>query len=206
MKKPADSKERIVKAAIEEFSKNGFYGARVESIAEKARINKAMIFYYFSSKEHLYKKVITFIAKHINENIMNSGIADGNLTPEDYIEKFPEIYLRFFHKNPDYLRVIGLGLIQNSKFMKSLLSEIFSEFEGGLPVKFASSIREWSREGKITEGHPAHFFLNIVSLTLFPLLSKPLSEAIFGESFNDSTFVEERLKSINTLLKKGMIT
>jgi TetR/AcrR family transcriptional regulator len=53
-----DASQRILKAALKEFSTYGLSGARMERIAEVAKVNKAMIFYYFSSKEKLYEVVI----------------------------------------------------------------------------------------------------------------------------------------------------
>lgn len=205
MRRGLNSKERIISASIDEFSKNGFFGARVDIIAKKAKINKAMIFYYFSSKEQLYKQVLVRIASKTIGNLKKSGIVNESITPEEYLHKFPEVYMDFFEKNPSFLRIIGLGLIQNGDYMKSILKEMFENMKEGLPEKFSGFIKKWHREGKITEKDPAHFFLNIVSLSLFPMLSKPLSEAIFGNEFDDSTFTGERLNSIKNLLEKGMI-
>lgn len=55
---PEDSKQDILNAAEIEFSEKGFYGARVDEIAERANINKRMIYAYFGDKESLYKQVL----------------------------------------------------------------------------------------------------------------------------------------------------
>lgn len=56
-KRSRDTKNRIFKAAVEEFAELGFYGARVDSIAKKARSNKERIYAYFGSKEDLFIEV-----------------------------------------------------------------------------------------------------------------------------------------------------
>jgi len=200
-----NSKERILKASIEEFSKLGFHGARVESIAEKADINKAMIFYYFSSKEELYKRVLAYIVGKVVSSLTNSGVVRDDITPEEYLDEFPEIYIKLFYDNPEFLRIIGLGMIQNGDYIKSVMKNVISEIGNGIPEKFSSFVRKWNEDGMINESDPAHFFLNIVSLTLFPLISKPFAEAIFGKEFNEKNFLAERLRSIKNILEKGMI-
>src|SRR5215467_5793840 len=52
------TKARILDAAEEEFARNGLLGARTEDIAAKTGVTKAMIYYYFQSKENLYQAVL----------------------------------------------------------------------------------------------------------------------------------------------------
>src|SRR5258708_19616166 len=56
--KKASLRDRIFQQALKEFSKNGFAGARVDRIAKRARVNKQLIYYYFESKENLFRVVI----------------------------------------------------------------------------------------------------------------------------------------------------
>lgn len=63
-----DTKERILQAALEEFSQHGFEGARMEKIASKVGINKASLYFYFKSKEELFRKLFYIIVeKHKNK-------------------------------------------------------------------------------------------------------------------------------------------
>ena len=59
----ADTKERIMQAALEEFSLHGFEGARMEKIASKVGINKASLYFYFKSKEQLFRELFDIIVK-----------------------------------------------------------------------------------------------------------------------------------------------
>ena len=52
------SRDRIINAALDEFGQFGLAGARVDRIAKKAGLNKAMIYYHFNSKENLYREMI----------------------------------------------------------------------------------------------------------------------------------------------------
>jgi len=54
----AETRQRILDAALREFSASGFAGARMDRIATAASVNKALIYYYFDSKENLYAAVL----------------------------------------------------------------------------------------------------------------------------------------------------
>jgi len=52
----AETRSRILDAALSEFAANGLAGARTEQIAQSAGVNKALLYYYFESKEKLYRR------------------------------------------------------------------------------------------------------------------------------------------------------
>src|SRR5438045_9781997 len=52
------SPDRILAAAADEFAARGFAGARVDRIARRARVNKAMLYYHFHSKQALYHQLL----------------------------------------------------------------------------------------------------------------------------------------------------
>lgn len=83
------TRERILVAATEAFSEHGMAGARTEQIAQAAGINKALIYYYYRSKEALYDAVLDaaarqVVAKHHGHDgcRSNSRGATGALCPE----------------------------------------------------------------------------------------------------------------------------
>src|SRR3954467_106752 len=55
---PLQSQQRILDAALTEFAAKGFAGARVDTIAKHARINKRMLYHYFGDKEGLFREVL----------------------------------------------------------------------------------------------------------------------------------------------------
>ena len=87
------TKERILLAAQKEFAARGYSGARMEAIAHGAVINKAMLFYYFSSKDNLYRTVLFGVFSEIFGEI--GSFISQQLTPELFLKKFPEIYILF---------------------------------------------------------------------------------------------------------------
>jgi len=118
-----DSRQLIFKAAAVEFAERGYAAAGVDRIAEKARVNKAMIYYHFGSKADLYREVLQDMFRAVSARAR--AIADGDGTPEAKFDTwvatlveeaaarphFPPIMLRELasggeHLDPDTVRLL----------------------------------------------------------------------------------------------------
>ena len=71
------SPDRILAAAALEFAERGFAGARVDRIARRARVNKAMLYYHFKSKDRLYRTLLRRMFTLAAERMQAIGAADG---------------------------------------------------------------------------------------------------------------------------------
>ncbi|MFH1934520.1 MAG: TetR/AcrR family transcriptional regulator [Pseudomonadota bacterium] len=198
-----DSKDRILQAAREEFGSCGFSGARMDRIARKAQINKAMIFYYFSSKGSLYQEILKEALLQVFMPI--SLIVSQAEHPEPFLEQVPGIYMNFFAKNPDFTRMVAFELVQNPENITRVIRSFFKDRFAAGPGLISEKIKAWHKKGWTTEANPVHFMLNIVSLTLLSFMGRPVIEAIFDIHPSKKSFFREREKSIVNLLKQGML-
>ena len=208
MKTKVDANRRIFNAALKEFSTYGFSGARMERIAKDAKINKAMIFYYFSSKEKLYELVLHDVFSGIYPQVLE--LLATSPTAEVFLEKATQIYVGVFSRNPEFVKMIALELIQNPDNMKSFIRGMFELKEHDPaatgPVRIKELIEKWFSEGSIHEGDPFQFMLNIISLSLLSFLGKPFLETLFQVSIPPEEFERKRIESVVNLLKRGMLT
>ena len=95
MKKVRDaeaSKARVFDAAAEEFALHGFAGAKVDRIAARARVNKAMIYYHFKNKAALYRAVVGDMFAATAARLRE--LRTTNLGPEAQIDEFISIVAR----------------------------------------------------------------------------------------------------------------
>ncbi len=142
-----ESKERILKASIKLFSEKGFDATRVNEIAEAAEVNKALIYYYFKSKEEildylidsLFNSVTSIAMDFIHENILQM-INDGRLdietdrlhfNNEEALEYFLQQANVYFEALTDYvlehkdiIRILLLESLKNGKHHNKLFSLI----------------------------------------------------------------------------------
>jgi len=204
MTKNKNSKQRILEMAQREFAAHGFAGARMERIARAADINKAMIFYYFSSKRELYRTLIKSALADLVPRIQKAVILSD--TPGMFFEKVPEIYLRHFSRNPEFIRMVGFEVIRAPQNIAPLISEVFADFPNPPTRLLPRVIRTWHEQGLISESDPVDFILNIISLCVFSIIATPVVEAILDIEIPDyDAYIEQRIQSISNLLKKGML-
>jgi AcrR family transcriptional regulator len=203
-KKSISSKEAILAAARQEFASRGFSGARVEAIARAAGCNKAMLFYYYSSKEALYRAVLEVALGEILAEI--GRVVREGLTPEDFMERFPGIYIRFLARNPDLPRILVFDLIHNPENISRVMAEIFRDNTSFRARRLLEMIASWHGRGLISEDDPVHFMLNVISLSVFSFIGRPMVEAISGlKTGDDEEFLRTRIRSVVHILKQGML-
>src|SRR6201993_2761975 len=80
---PEESRAAILKAAANEFAEHGIAGARTDAIAHEARVNKALLYYYFKDKETLYGAVLDDAFAGLKNSVFE--VLDGDLPPRNKI-------------------------------------------------------------------------------------------------------------------------
>jgi AcrR family transcriptional regulator len=141
-----DSKDRILNAAEELFSNQGYDGTSVSGIAEKAGVNKALIYYYFKSKEDILQCLFTTLLDDITNVLIRDvmkevGVMEeGSFFNEQFLKAMTSKYLEFFIERRNIMRVMVTESLKNGanafllfKFTDVLNSEqakaIFSSLE-----------------------------------------------------------------------------
>jgi len=185
-KSQSNTEERILEAAKKVFHTRGFEGARMQEIANEAGVNKALVHYYFRNKDNLFRAVFEdafgrLIAK-LNE-IFNSDLAFTSK-----IEVFLDYYITFLSQN-SYLPLFILnGLYEKPEQMKEMLAKMNLS-----PERLMARIRDQVREELHLDIDPFHLYISILSLSIFPVVARPLIQNIFGLSNEQLTrFYEER--------------
>ena len=103
-----DRSLRIVAAAREEFSKRGYAGARVEQIAERAGVNKQLLFYYYHSKRGLFQAVLSQAAAELEFALARLAHPAGG--PLDRLRLTLAAQFEFLARNPEIVALIGQGM------------------------------------------------------------------------------------------------
>lgn len=199
-----NARERILETALKEFAGGGFSGARMDRIAAKAEINKAMLYYYFTSKKNLYKNVLQGVLQKLLPQIQ--PFLGPDVTPAEILEKLPNAYIRFFSRYQNFLKIIAIDLVQNPAVTTSIIREILTSGKTSIAGQLKKRIRQWHEEGRISEPDPIHFMLNVVSLSLFFFIGKPMIETLFDKRIpEDEKFYTARIQSVSNVLQRGML-
>src|ERR1700722_16942304 len=98
------TKAAIVAAALEEFAQLGLAGARIDEIARAAKVNKALLYYYFQSKEHLYEGVIEQMFVTMTGALRGAlGTTDG---PREKLLAFLDANFKVLAAQPAFARLL----------------------------------------------------------------------------------------------------
>jgi AcrR family transcriptional regulator len=111
------TRAEILQIATEEFALHGYTGARVDAIAERMRVSKAMIYYYFTNKDGLYLAVLEHIYALIRDAEETTRL-DHDSPPEQVLSKYIENTFDFHENNQVFSRIIAIENIHNAAFLK----------------------------------------------------------------------------------------
>jgi TetR/AcrR family transcriptional regulator len=111
----AQSEFKILQAAQEEFISQGFRGATVQSIADRAGLPKANVLYYFKNKENLYQAVLDLTLSLWDQAIGDIKLEDG---PKVAIEKFVAAKVKMSFENPKASKIYALEIIQGAQHLQ----------------------------------------------------------------------------------------
>lgn len=115
------SRQDILTAAEEQFSEKGFYGARVDEIAQQAQINKRMIYEYFENKETLYKKVL-FEVYHRMESA-EKELLKNDLSGKELIGGIISMYFDFLAENTSFVNILMWENLNKGKYLEEMPAE-----------------------------------------------------------------------------------
>ncbi|MBX7156581.1 MAG: TetR/AcrR family transcriptional regulator, partial [Bacteriodetes bacterium] len=163
------TEKRIMEAAIAEFIDKGFAGARMQSIADRAEINKAMLHYYFRSKELLFQTIFRDIAAEFYKT------AAGALnTNKPYLEKVRDLVeneIDLFSQRPNIPLFILSEVNRNTEHFKTVAAN--SPIKTMFDTFFAETKRAIKKK-EIIATDPLQLILNILALVRFPFVAKPM--------------------------------
>ncbi len=187
----ADTETKILDAAKKIFIKKGLEGTRMQEIADEARINKALLHYYFRSKEKLFSAVFQFAISRFIPKI--ERIFDMNIDIAEKIELIVEQYISLLLKN----QFIPIFILHEINRHPDRLVDIITS-SGIKPKMIILQIDEEIEKSKMQTVSAHHLILNVISLCVFPFVARPLVQRLFFDNdrkaFNE--FLVTRKKEV----------
>lgn len=189
------TENEILKAAKEIFHLKGMDGTRMQEIADKANINKAMLHYYFKNKEVLFnavfKSAFNMLAPQVN-TILND---ESDLFTK--IQNFTSSYISFVIEHPYIPNFVIQEMNRNPEFiMKLKTQENFPSLS-----KFKIQVEEAIENKIIKPISPESLFINIMSLNIFPFIGRPLLSALINvEEADYDQLLQNRKKEVASFI------
>ena len=166
---------QILVAAREVFIAKGYESARMQEIADRAGINKALLHYYFRSKENLFDVVFSEVAAHLFPAVRQ--LLESDLAIKEKISFFVKIYLTALHENP-YIPTFVINTLNSNpeRFLK------YIQKSGINPMMLQKQIDEEAARGLIRPIKAEHLLVNTIAMCVFPVIARPIIQNIFQMS------------------------
>lgn len=203
-----DTEKRILAAARQEFIAKGLGGARMQAVATSAGVNKALLHYYYRSKENLYQKVledtIGAVWGSIAKEFRNQDPAQGL---EPLLRTAVSTYVRVLAANPEFPLFMFRELANASPALAASLPAVVRGFHD-VPTTLIKALQEEIRAGRIKPIPPIHFFMNMMGMTVSTFLIMPMVQRLgpgMGIHIDfDQAFIEARIQSITDTMLNGI--
>lgn len=165
--KKDSTEEKILEAAKNVFVTKGMEGARMQEIADEAGINKALLHYYFRSKERLFEAIFSEIIKFAFPKITRIVQSDEPIVTK--IEQVIDAYIDLLIKHPF---IPGFVMKELSRDPSGLIKMVLKF--GLNPEVVFEQIQLAMDRGEIIKMPPKHLAANIVSMCIFPFAVRPI--------------------------------
>jgi AcrR family transcriptional regulator len=174
---PERTRGAILAAATQEFSTNGLTGARVDAIAQRARVNKRMIYHYFGDKDGLYLAVL-----EATYGSIRAAELDLHLTDRDPVDGMRELVLftwRYFLAHPEFLSLLGTENLHKAAHLKR--SKRIRELHSPLTGMISALLARGAKARVFRTGvDPVELYITIAALGFFYLSNRHTLSTIFG--------------------------
>ena len=199
MAKSQNTEDKIVDAAKSVFIQKGMDGARMQEIADKAGINKALLHYYFRTKNKLFEKVFSIVFKDVFE-IFEQAISE-ELDFEQFIEGFITSYITLLKSKPFIPHFVIHELNRKpERILEQMHNNNFDK------QKLFQLVDKAVKDKVIRPIHPVHLLTNILSMCIFPVVAKPIITgfALDGDTKKYEIYMEERPVEVVRFVKNAV--
>lgn len=191
------SQSTILAAARDEFAEYGLGGARMDRIAERAGLNKRLIYYYFEDKEKLFQAVLEQAYRDIREQEMQLHLLD--LEPAQAVRRLVEFTWDYYLAHPEFMTLLNSANLHKARHLQG--SQRARELNSPLVDTLAGVLERGRRDGSFRGGvDPVQLYVSIAGLSYFYLSNNHTLAAIFGRDLMTPKARSERLSHMTDVI------
>jgi TetR/AcrR family transcriptional regulator len=176
---PEASRAAILRAALGEFAQEGVAGARTDSIAQTAGVNKALLYYYFKDKESLYGAALDQVFGGLSAAI--SEALSRALPPEEKILTYAGAHFDYIASNPLYPRILQGEMMRAGRGGATEMRRIMRQYFRPIFHGVEKVLRSGMESGVFRQVEPMHFIPSMISVIVFYFNAAPILRLVTGE-------------------------
>ena len=188
----------ILAAAESVFARTGLEGARTEAIASAAGVNKAMLYYYFRSKDLLYAAVLENHMKEFHRRAMEVLAASGS--PGAAVLRFVETHFDYISGHPDYPRLFQYMLMTDAGRGGRMIRKYLAPVSRRLIE--VMDLGQRRREMRRFDSHQAS--ISLVALNVFYFAASPVMRIVTGMDPYSARSLKHRREEVLAFVRHGL--
>jgi TetR/AcrR family transcriptional regulator len=173
---PEESRAAILKAAVSEFADHGIAGARTDAIARAARVNKALLYYYFKDKDALYEAVLDHVFGGLRARVM--PVLESELPPRQKMLEYVGTYFDYIAANPRFPRVVQAEWMRSGNKGSLHMQRIAKEYFRPIFEKLVEVLRQGVAAAEFRAVNPMDFLPSVAAVIIFYFSSAPVMKAL----------------------------
>lgn len=191
------TQQEILAAAMTEFSERGLGGARIDSIAERAGVNKRLIYYYFGAKDDLFLAVLEQTYADIRSAEQALHLETAN--PVEAVRSLVAFTWSHYLEHPEFLTLLNSENLHRARHLKQ--SQRIREMNSPLIQTLGDVLERGRRDGVFRGGVDAvQLYISIAALAYFYLSNNHTLSTIFGRDLMSPKALSERLSHITEVV------
>lgn len=191
------TQHEILRAAMHEFAASGLGGARIDGIAERAGVNKRLIYYYFGGKDELFLAVLEQTYADIRDAERELHLE--RLSPPDAVRRLVSFTWEHYLAHPEFLTLLNSENLHRARHLKT--SNRIREMNSPLVQTLGEVLERGRREGTFRGGVDAvQLYISIAGLAYFYLSNNHTLSTIFGRDLMAPKALSERLSHITEVV------
>ncbi|HBE03420.1 MAG: hypothetical protein A2096_14820 [Spirochaetes bacterium GWF1_41_5] len=204
----SDGRQRVIKAAIELFAKKGKHGTRMEEVGKHAKINKAMVYYYFNTKDNLYQEILMKIVidmfRKINQDI--NSIIKNKMNFTEILRQLIAIHFNNLSRNPQFIQIMIDALANEPEKFKEVMKIVKNNPDINANTKAIAILKEGMNNKIIRKDDPKQILISIIGMNLIYFIAKQIADVFLDIDIkNEQDFLIKRKKSVLDLIMYGIL-
>jgi AcrR family transcriptional regulator len=197
------TRQRILDAALEEFSRHGLGGARVDRIAQRAAANKRMLYYYFGDKDGLFLAVLeqSYVQIRSAERALDLEHRD----PREALKRLVEFTWRYYLDHPEFMTLLNSENLHKGRHIRK--SRRVPQMHTTLVATLRSVLRKGAAQGLFRAGvDPVQLYISIAGEGYFYLSNRYTLSRIFERDLMAPRALNSRARHITRMILDAVRT
>ena len=193
------TEQTIIQAANKIFLENGYAGTRMQDIADEAKINKAMLHYYFKNKETLFRMIFLenfgLLIPLINQ------VIEAKTSIKEKLLNIAELYIDLMQSNPKLPLFVINELSNHSDSFIAAIKDSQNELPNF--KQLIQEVKDAVKKKEIAPIDPELLIVGVLALSIFPVIAKQMLQILFSENDKSMDDILQRRKAfINDFIQK----